>query len=458
MKRGIGLLSGVSLIISSIIGSGIFISPQNVMLYSGSVGNTLLIWLFAGVLALFGAISYAEVGTMIPKSGGEFPIIKEAFGSYPAFLFAWTSAVVLKPSSFAILSLTFAKYALAPVFGVTCVPPNLLLKLTAIVVIFLIVYVNSTSVKLSTGFLNVFTVGKICSLVIIVFGGIYMLATGHTKSFENAFAGESPSPKNIVFAFYQGLWAYDGWNQLNYIVEELKNPEKNLPKSLALAMSIIIGLYLFTNVAYLSAMSPEELMNSTAVGFTFGKEVLGPMQWIIPVFVSWSVLGACLGSCFTAGRISFVAGREGVFPQLLSMLNIEHLTPAPAVMLNGALAILMVIPNDFNTLVGYFSFCMWIFHFATCSSLLWFRYKHPDWHRPIKVPIIIPIIVCCAAICLVLLPLVSDPQIEYLFAIIFIFSGTLFYVPFVHYKVQFGFVEKLNIFAQKLMCVAPTDE
>jgi len=461
MKREVGWLTGASLIISSMIGSGIFISPQHVLKQSGSVFNSLIIWLSCGILSSFGAVSYAEVGTMIPKSGGEFPIILEAFGGFPAFLFAWTSCVVLKPSAFAILSLTFSKYALSPFFEDSCEPPQLLLKLTAGCVIMLIVFVNCTSVKLSTGFLNVFSVGKIISLIIIIIGGFVMLLKGRTKSFENIYDlhdDKQPGPKEIVLAFYQGLWSFDGWNQLNYVVEELKSPSKNLPRAVGLAMTVVTLLYIFTNISYLAVMSPFTLINSPAVGFTFGERVLGVFKWIIPAFVSWSVLGACLGSCFAAGRISFVAARENQFPQILSMLNVNYLTPAPAVLLNGLLAILMVIPNDFNSLVNYFSFSMWVFHFGTCAALLYFRWERPNVKRPIKVPIFIPIVVCLCAILLILTPLVDKPEIQYLYATIFIFSGSLFYLPFVYFGYKLDCFDSLYKFIQKLMYVVPSNE
>uniref|UniRef100_H2YSC3 Amino acid permease/ SLC12A domain-containing protein n=1 Tax=Ciona savignyi TaxID=51511 RepID=H2YSC3_CIOSA len=475
----VSLIGGISLIVGTMIGSGIFVSPKGVMRNAGSLGAGFLIWLGCGILATFGALSYAEVGTMIPKSGGEFPILLEAFGPIPAYLFAWTSTVVLKPSSLALLSLTFAKYALAPAYNLECSEPSgLAIKLAAVAVILTVIFINCASVKLSTKFLTVFSFGKVLSLVIIIIGGIVMLAKGNTKHFEDAFSGEAPGVREIALGFYQGLWAFDGWNQLNYVIEELKNPFVNLPRAVIGAMVLVTGLYMLTNVAYFTTMSMQELLESPAVAATFGDRVLGVMVWVIPCFVCWSVFGTCLGSCFTAGRISYVAAREGHFSKVLAMLHAKRMTPAPAVLLNvsfneklmrtckvskfphlvgfynilsffillslatrnfcslqscmGFIAILMVIPNDFDTLIDYFSFSMWIFHGSTCAALLYFRYKLPDYPRPVKVPIVIPIIVCIAAVCLVMAPIIDDPKIHYLFAFMFIMSGLAFYFPFVH--------------------------
>nr|XP_002125910.1 b(0,+)-type amino acid transporter 1 [Ciona intestinalis] len=459
LKREVSLVGGISLIVGTMIGSGIFVSPKGVMRNAGSLGAGFLIWLGCGVLATFGALSYAEVGTMIPKSGGEFPILLEAFGPIPAYLFAWTSTVVLKPSSLALLSLTFAKYALAPAYNIECSEPSeLAVKFTAVAVILIVIFINCASVKLSTQFLTVFSFGKVLSLLIIIIGGIVMLAQGHTQYFENAFDGEAPGVREVALGFYQGLWAFDGWNQLNYVIEELKNPYVNLPRAVVAAMALVTGLYMLTNVAYFTTMSMQELLASPAVAATFGDTVLGVMVWVIPVFVCWSVFGTCLGSCFTAGRISYVAAREGHFTKVLAMLHAKRMTPAPAVLLNGFIAILMVIPNDFDTLIDYFSFSMWIFHGSTCAALLYFRYKLPDHPRPVKVPIFIPIIVCIAAVCLVMAPIIDDPKIHYLFAFMFIMSGLAFYFPFVHYKARSKKLRTFNIFLQKLLFVTLPDE
>lgn len=458
LKREVGLFSGISLIVGTMIGSGIFISPKGVMLYGGSVGTGLIIWFACGVLATSGALCYAEVGTMIPKSGGEFPILLMAFGNIPAFLFVWAQSIVIKPASFAALAMTFSKYALASFQGGSCNDDEMAIKMVAVVVILTVVIVNCASVKLSTQFLNFFSVGKILSLTIIIIAGIVMLCKGNTANFNNAFEGETPGPEGIALAFYQGLWAYDGWNQLNCVIEELKNPSRNLPRAIAIAMATVTGLYMMTNVAYLTVMTRTELLASEAVGSTFGERVLRPMDWIIPVSVTCSVFGTCLGSCFTAGRISYAGAKEGLYSPLLSMLHIERYTPAPAVLFNGFLAILMLIPNDFNSLVNYFSFVSWVFYGATVSALLYFRYSLPDHPRPVKVPLILPIFVGLSSIALCLVPIIDNPQVEFLIPIIFLLIGLIIYIPFYHFRLTLPGIKSFIITLQKLLYVAPPDD
>nr|XP_026695925.1 b(0,+)-type amino acid transporter 1-like [Ciona intestinalis] len=458
LKRQVGLVGGISLIVGTIIGSGIFISPKGVFLNAGSVGAGLLIWFFCGVLSTFGALCYAELGTMIPKSGGEFPILLEAFGPIPAYLFAWTATVVLKPSSLCLLSLTFAKYALTPAYGNCESVPESATKLVAACLILIVVFINCASVKLSTKVVTFFGIGKILSLIIIIIAGIVRLGQGYTQNFQSSFEGTTPGVREVTLAFYQGLWAFDGWNQLNYVVEELKNPYKTLPRALVASMLIVTGLYLLTNVSYLTVMSLDEILSSNAVAASFGEVVLGFMVWIIPFSVAASVFGTCVGSCFTAGRISYAAAREGHFNQVLAMVHIKHFTPAPAVILNGTIALLMVIPNDFDSLVNYYSFATWAFYFTTCITVLYFRYKMPDRPRPVKVPLPIPIIFSLSSLCLVLAPIIDDPQIQYLIAVVTILLGLVFYFPFVHFKLKSQAIRNFNIFLQKTLMVSLPEE
>ncbi|ERE59295.1 Y+L amino acid transporter 1-like protein, partial [Cricetulus griseus] len=169
------------------------------------------------------ALCFAELGTVIPKSGGEYPYLMEAFGPIPAFLFSWTSMVVIKPSSFAIICLSFSEYVCAA-FYLGCKPPQVVVKLLAAAAILLITTVNALSVRLGSYVQNVFTAAKLVIVAIIVISGLVFLAQGNTKNFQNSFEGAQTSVGAISLAFYNGLWAYDGWNQLNYITEELRNP------------------------------------------------------------------------------------------------------------------------------------------------------------------------------------------------------------------------------------------
>lgn len=342
LKREMGLISAVGLIVGGMIGSGIFISPKGVLERSGSVSVCLLVWTGCGILSLLGALCYAELGTIIPMSGGEYAYLLKTFGRMgvagpiPAFLYIWTCVFLMKPAAFAIMCLTFAEYVVEPLYQ-NCDPPVVVKKITACLCISFIAFINCYSVKLATRIQNIFTAVKLLAVVIIVVGGIVKIAEGNTQHLVPDFENATPSLSNIATAFYFGLWAYEGWNYINYVTEELVNPYVNLPRAIIIAIPLVTLCYVFTNIAYLAALSPTELLASDVVAVKFATQVLGPAAAIIPIFVAFSAYGAGNASCFTTGRLSFVAAREGHLVDILSYIHIKRLTPCPALMFNTKL-------------------------------------------------------------------------------------------------------------------------
>uniref|UniRef100_F6RU80 Solute carrier family 7 member 9 n=2 Tax=Bos taurus TaxID=9913 RepID=F6RU80_BOVIN len=496
LQKELGLFSGTCIIVGTIIGSGIFISPKSVLRNMEAVGPCLIIWTMCGVLATLGALCFAELGTMITKSGGEYPYLMEAFGPIPAYLFSWSSLFVIKPSSFAIICLSFSEYVCAPFYS-GCSPPQVVVKSLAAAAILLISTVNALSVRLGSYVQNMFTAAKMVIVVIIIVSGLVLLAQGNTRNFENSFEGASLSVGSISLALYNGLWAYDGWNQLNYITEELRNPFRNLPLAIIIGIPLVTGCYILMNVSYFTVMTATELLQSQAVAVggvlepssvgplgglsslwgrwllgahglkthpllsqTFGDRVLYPASWIVPLFVAFSTIGAANGSCFTAGRLVFVAGREGHMLKVLSYISVRRLTPAPAIMFHGMIAIIYIIPGDINSLVNYFSFAAWLFYGLTITGLIVMRFTRKELKRPIKVPIFIPILVTLLSVFLVLAPIISAPAWEYLYCVLFMLSGLVFYFLFVYYK--FAWAQKiskpLTMHLQMLMEVVPPEE
>ncbi|XP_045149798.1 B(0,+)-type amino acid transporter 1 isoform X1 [Echinops telfairi] len=458
LQKEVGLVSGICIIVGTIIGSGIFISPKSVLSNTEAVGPCLIIWAACGILATLGALCFAELGTMITKSGGEYPYLMEAFGPIPAYLFSWTSLFVIKPTSFAIICLSFSEYVSAP-FYAGCEPPQVVVKCLAAAAILLITTVNALSVRLGSYVQNIFTAAKLVIVAIIIISGMVLLAQGNTKNFENSFEGSKVTVGAISLAFYNGLWAYDGWNQLNYITEELKNPFRNLPLSIVIGIPLVTVCYILMNVAYFTVMTTTELLQSPAVAVTFGDRVLYPASWVVPLFVAFSTIGAANGSCFTAGRLIYVAGREGHMLQALSYISVKRLTPAPAIIFYGIIAIIYIIPGDINSLVNYFSFSAWLFYGMTVLGLIVMRFTRKELERPIKVPIVIPILVTVISVFLVLAPIISEPALEYLYCVLFILSGLIFYFLFVYYK--FSWAQRISkpvtMYLQMLMEVVPPE-
>ncbi|KAK7913138.1 hypothetical protein WMY93_013349 [Mugilogobius chulae] len=459
LQKDVGLLSGISLIVGTMIGSGIFISPKSVLLYSGAVGPCLLIWTACGVLSTLGALCYAELGTMITKSGAEYSYLLECFGSVVAYLYSWTTVMVLKPSSFAIIALSFAEYASAP-FYPECSPPLLVTKCLAVAAMFLIVTVNCLSVKWASYVQNVFTAAKLLIIVVIAVAGIVLLCQGKTENLSNTFETSSISFGSIGLAFYNGLWAYDGWNQLNFITEELKDPFRNLPLAIIIGIPLVTVCYVLVNVAYFTVMTPSELLLSPAVAVTFGDRVFYPVAWIVPLFVVFSTFGSANGSCFTAGRLAYVSGREGHMVKILSYISLKRFTPAPALIFNGFLSLLYILPADINTLINYFSFAQWFFYGLTAFALIVMRFTRKELHRPVKVPVVLAVLMTVVSFYLVLAPIIDKPEIEYLYCTIFILSGLILYYIFVNKKVAWAckMMKPITMHLQLLMEVVPPEK
>ncbi|XP_033012535.1 b(0,+)-type amino acid transporter 1-like [Lacerta agilis] len=459
LQKEVGLLSGICLIVGTVIGSGIFVTPKSVLANVGAVGPCLVIWAACGVLATLGALCFSELGTMITKSGGDYSYLMEAFGPIPAFLFSWACLFVIMPSSFAIICLSFAEYTAAP-FYPGCDPPTVVIKCLATAALVAITLVNALSVKWASYVQNFFAAAKMVIVIIIIVSGIVLLAQGNTKNFNNSFDGPPLSVGTICLAFYNGLWAYSGWNQLNYITEELKDPYRNLPLSIIIGIPLVTVCYVLINVSYFTVMTSTELLQSQAVAVTYGDRVLYPASWIVPLFVAFSTIGSANGTCFTASRLPYVAGCEGHVLKVLSYISIKRLTPVPAIIFYGAIAIIYIIPGDINTLINYFSFTVWIFYGLTVLGLIVMRFTRKDLERPLRVPLIIPILVMFVSIVLVLAPIITAPELPYLYCVLFIISGLVFYVLFIHFK--FSWAQKISkpitMHLQMLMEVVPPED
>ncbi|KAK8753980.1 hypothetical protein OTU49_006023 [Cherax quadricarinatus] len=409
LKKELGMMDGVGIIVGIIIGSGIFVSPKGVLEYSGSVGAALLVWAVSGVLSMVGALCYAELGTMIPKSGGDYAYIHEAFGALPAFLYLWVALVIIMPTGNTVIALTFANYILQPLFPNCEQPPDVAVRLIAAAVIFFLTWVNCTNVKWATKVQDVFTAAKVLALVIIIVAGGYHLATGNLENYQKPFDNTNWDLAAFATAFYQGLFSFAGWNYLNFVVEELKNPYRNLPRAIMISMPLVTIVYFLANVAYLAVLTRSEILSSSAVAVSFGNRMLGVMTWTMPFFVACSTFGSLNGGIFASSRLFFVGARQGHLPQILALINIKNYTPVPSLVFLGIMTVFMLITSDMQALINYISFTEALFILMSIAALLWLRIKEPNRHRPIKVWIGFPILFFIICLFLVVLPIVQRP-------------------------------------------------
>ncbi|XP_060627675.2 solute carrier family 7 member 13 [Anolis sagrei] len=459
LKRTIGYLEGVSFVVGTIVGAGIFVSPTGVLKYSVlNVGIALIIWTACGIISLMGALCYAELGTALPFSGGEYSHIKRALGSPLAFIFLWV-AMFNKPASNAARALLFAEYAIQPFYG-ECLAPELLKKCLALAVVWFLGIINGRSVKMAAWVQTVFTILKMLALSIIAIGGIVLLIKGRKENlarFENAFNADIPDVAQLAEAFFQGLYAYGGWWSLNYLAEEVKNPNRNIPWIVMTAVPAVTIFYLLVNISYLTVLTPKEMVSSVAVAVTWANRVIPSVAWMIPTAVAISIFGALNSSVFTLGRLSYAGSQSGHLPSIISMLNIQYCTPAPAMIFSTIIASIFIIPSDLITLTNYFSFSIWLMTGLTCTSLIVLRYREPDLHRPYKVFLPVAFGMVAVSLFLVLAPVVWSPKMQYVYAFLFMVGGLLLYLPFVHFKIHFGFFDKITCCLQLLLEVSPAD-
>lgn len=460
LKPKVSLLNGVTVIVGSIIGSGIFVSPKGVLINAGSVGLSLIVWILCGLYSMIGAYCYAELGTAIMRSGADYAYIFEAFGAFPAFLRLWVECMIVRPCSQAIVALTFSYYVIEPLFP-DCEQPAIPVTLLAVIAILVLTFVNCKDVKWATRVQDIFTYAKVLALLLIIITGFVQLGKGNLEYLQNSFQDTEMDVTKVSLAFYSGLFAYNGWNYLNFVIEELKDPVKNLPKAIWISIIMVTIIYVFANVAYFSTVSPVEIKSGAAVAVMFSKRLYGILWWIMPIFVSLSTFGGVNGILFTSSRLFFVGGREGHMPQIMSYVSLNNYTPMPAVLFMGILSLFYLVSSDMYALINYVSFVNWLAIGLSVISLLYFRYARPNMKRPIKVNLIWPILYTIGSIFLVILPIYAKP-VETGIGCLIIASGIPVYLIFVTWKKKPAalqrFFDKSTEILQKLLMVVPEEK
>ncbi|XP_050665639.1 b(0,+)-type amino acid transporter 1-like isoform X2 [Leptidea sinapis] len=382
------------------------------------------------------------------------------WGPLPSFICAWIYVVILRPAEVAIIVMTFAAYAIQPfTSNLDADYKDLTIKLTSISALFIMTYINITSVKLFVKVQNVFGICKVFACLIVIGGGIYEMAKGNTANIEKGFEGENISAGGIALALYSGLWAYDGWNSVTVVTEEIINPGVNVPLSISIAVPLITALYVFMNVAYMSVLSFSEMTSVPAVAVVFGDRVLGPASFLIPLGVAIATFGCAMSVQFGVSRVCYSAARGGHMLEVFSFVNMKRLTPAPAVALQALLTCIFIVVGNISTLIEFASWFLWFFYGLAMVALLVLRKTQAARPRPYRVPTVVPCFVLLVSIFLSVLPIVHDPSIKYLMAIGFIVIGVAVYTLFVYYKKTPKYLlEKFTFLMQVLFQSVPSSD
>ncbi|CAB3367757.1 Hypothetical predicted protein [Cloeon dipterum] len=441
------LVNGITVIVGSIIGSGIFVSPTGVLKYTGSVNASLMVWVASGIFSMFGAYCYAELGCMISKSGADYAYIMETFGPFLAFIRLWIECMIVRPCSQAIVALTFSVYVLKPFFP-ECQPPDESVRMLAVCCILVLTFINCYEVKWATMVQDYFTYAKLFALFLIILTGMYQLYLGHTEHFT--FDDTKTDVTEIALSFYSGLFAYNGWNYLNFIIEELKDPVRNLPKAIAISCSLVTFVYVMANVAFFTTLSPVEILGSEAVAVTFANRLYGYMAWVIPMFVAMSTFGAVNGVLLTSSRLFYAGACEGQMPEILTMIQIKRLTPAPAVLTIALLSLLYLCVSDIFALINYVGFATWLSIGVAVLCLPVLRYTQPNLHRPLKVNLFFPIFYIICSVFVTVVPMIASP-VETGYGLLMILTSVPVYLVFIAWKNKPKCVRSLTTAATRLL-------
>ena len=368
--RRLGLFSGTMAVIGGIIGGGIFRTPATVAERLGSPALTLTAWIGGGVIALVGALCFGELGQRRPKAGGGYVYLRETWGPLPAFLYGWALLLVIATGAMAAVAVTFANYALA----LAGLPARLTVPV-AIGAIVLLSGINWVGVKPGAVTQNVLTVLKLAALAVLIVVGLSAVVPASPAGGPPPVAlGSAAVVVRLGAALVPVLFTYGGWQQTNFLAEEIIEPERTLPRALVLGVAVVVGVYLLANLAYLRVLGAAGLAASTAPAADTMRLLLGPAGGtLIAAGIAVSTLGFLNLVILVTPRVLQAMAADGVFFPSLARLHPVHRTPTAAIALQAGWAIALTLSGTFGQLVDYVAFADWIFFGLAVAGLFVYR-------------------------------------------------------------------------------------
>ncbi len=410
LKPQLGLLSGILLTISAVIGSGVFkkVAPMSAELHSPSL--VILAWFLAGVITLTGALSNAEISSMLADSGGEYTYFKKIYNRFFAFIYGWTCFVVIRTASIAGIAYVFAQslnglvtlptipigsLANASILGIQPFE-NLSIKLVAILLIAGLTWFNIKGLKMGDGLSKVLTISLIIFILIIIVLG-FTMSQGSWSNFQNhsTILPTQLTGSNLYSALsvaaLGAFWGYEGWNNLGYIGGEIKNPQRNLPLSLGFGVLIVMALYLLLNMTYLYVLPIDRYIeiyqskNDIAAVIAVGSFLGGFGVLAISCLILLTTFNCTSSTLLMASRLFYAMAADGLFFEKAKNIHPSYNTPNKAMLYQGTWACILVISGSFDQLTDMLIFASFLFYGATAVGVFILRYKMPNAPRAYKV-------------------------------------------------------------------------
>lgn len=407
--RGLGPIAAISINVGNIIGTGIFLKARVMTCNLGTPGRVILAWVAAGLLALAGALTYAELTAMRPHAGAEYVITKDAYGRVWGFLNGWSQFLISRTASAAALAVGFAIFMndmsggklksvyytfTMPFFGHEVELGSL--TIIALITLAVTTLINCAAVGVSghvATFITILKVVLVLGVGVVAFfyqGGDW----GHFSAASTAACdGEVTMSGGVLAAFgaamVGALWAYDGWNNVSYMAGEVKHPERNLPLALIASMLIIIVVYVIVNVSYYYVMTPTEVASvsatATSVAAESIKRVLGPLAvTLIAAVMMLSSWGSLQSSILGTARIPYAMAKDGVFFETLARVSKNTKVPVISLIVQGVWAAVLTLSGSFDQLTDMAIFAFWLFYALVAGAVFVFRWREPNAHRPYK--------------------------------------------------------------------------
>ena len=386
LPRRLGLWSAVAVLIGSTIGSGIFRTPAIIAERVPDPLPMFGVWILGGLLALCGALTYAELAALFPRSGGVYVYIREAFGRLPAFLFGWTELLLIRASALGAIATPFAEYLLRSLGLDPKVEPNATyVHYIAAGAIVVTAALNYVGVRWSSLILNLTTGAKYGALVLLVLLA-FLVGQGDFGHFAQAGGTGAVSPGLFGLALVSVLWAYDGWGDLSFVGGEVKDPERNLPRALILGTTAIIGIYLLVNAAYLYLIPIGQMARSPLVAADAAQLIIGRAGvGLVAVVVMVATFSTLLGSILTSPRIFFAMADDGLLFKRVAQVHPRFQTPSVAIVVTGVLGVVWVLLLNFEQLADQFVVAIFPFYALAAAAVFVLRRRQPDRPRPVRV-------------------------------------------------------------------------